>query len=137
MTPRALAGTHAAAFTQSRPWTEAEFNDLLQNHFTHVVGNEHSFALIQVIADEAELLTIATCPQMQRQGLARARMEEWHALAKTLGARRAFLEVAQDNAAAISLYETCGYRPCGLRRGYYVRENNQKIDAVVMECDLT
>ena len=71
MTPQDLAHTHAAAFTQSRPWTADEFADLLANRFTHyVVGNAQSFALFQVIADEAELLTIATHPSHQRQGLA-------------------------------------------------------------------
>ncbi|GAA6159384.1 MULTISPECIES: GNAT family N-acetyltransferase [Ruegeria] len=137
MTPQALAKTHSAAFTQSRPWSEAEFADLLQNRFTHVVGIATSFALFQVIADEAELLTIATHPDLQRQGLARIRMAEWHAKAQRLGATRAFLDVAQDNLPALSLYHSCGYRPCGLRKSYYVRENNQKIDALVMECDLT
>ncbi|WP_171239872.1 GNAT family N-acetyltransferase [Ruegeria sp. HKCCA5491] len=137
MTPEELAETHAAAFTQSRPWTAAEFADLLSNRFTHVVGNSKSFALFQVIADEAELITIATHPTLQRQGLAKLRMNEWHTKAKNLGASRSFLEVAKNNSPAIALYEQIGYRPCGLRKGYYQQENNNKIDAVVMEFTLT
>ncbi|WP_170327153.1 GNAT family N-acetyltransferase [Ruegeria arenilitoris] len=136
MTPQDLAQTHAAAFTQSRPWTDREFADLLDNRFTHVVGNTESFALFQVIADEAELLTIATHPSHQRQGLALKSMREWHAKARNLGATRAFLDVASDNSPAIALYEQCGYTPCGLRKGYYLRENAEKIDAIVMECNL-
>lgn len=137
MRPDALALTHAAAFTQSRPWTAQEFADLLDNRFTHLVGGAESFALFQVIADEAELLTIATHPDHQRQGLALRRMEQWHATARNLGATRAFLDVAADNDAAIALYARCGYTPCGRRKGYYLRENTGKIDAIVMECDLT
>lgn len=136
MTPQELAHTHAAAFTQSRLWTDREFAELLENRFTHVVGNAESFALFQVIADEAELLTIATHPNHQRQGLALKSMQEWHAKARYLGATRAFLDVAADNLPAIALYKRCGYTPCGLRKGYYLRENAEKIDAIVMECNL-
>ncbi|WP_170583123.1 ribosomal protein S18-alanine N-acetyltransferase [Ruegeria arenilitoris] len=133
MTPQEMAETHGAAFTQSRPWTNDEFADLLASRFTHVVGNKTAFALIQVIGDEAELLTIATHPDHQRQGLGRACMQAWHDRAHDLGARRAFLEVASDNAAAIALYQSCGYARCGLRPGYYRRGKADKVDAILME----
>ena len=133
MTPHEMAQTHAAAFTQSRPWTAAEFADLLANPFTHRVGSSDSFALFQVIADEAELLTIATHPTYQRRGLGLHCMADWHAKAKTLGAKRAFLDVAADNLPAIALYERCGYRPCGQRKGYYARKSGETCDAMVME----
>ncbi len=136
MKPQDLARTHAAAFTRARPWSAQEFCDLLENRFTHVVGNERSFAVIQVIADQAELLTIATHPAYQRQGLARQCMKDWHNKAKKLGATHTFLDVAADNLPAISLYQSCGYKVCGLRKGYYLHENNQKLDAIQMECRL-
>lgn len=134
MTPEDLAAIHAAAFTQSRPWGAAEFADLLAGQFTHLVGDARSFALFQVISDEAELLTIATHPGHQRQGLARQVMTNWHNRAIQLGASRAFLEVAADNDSAIALYGSCGYTPCGLRSAYYHRKNGPDVDAVVMEC---
>ena len=136
MTPQGLASTHAAAFTQSRPWTEDEFSDLLTNRFTHVIGNEQSFALFQVIAGEAELLTIATHPAYQRQGLGRRCMENWHNKAIELGATRAFLDVAEDKHPAFELYQSCNYRPCGRRKGYYLRKNDKNADAIVMERSL-
>lgn len=133
MTPNDMALTHAAAFTQARPWTAAEFEDLLQNRFTHVVGGPESFALFQVTAGEAELLTIATHPLHQRRGLASACMKNWHAVATDLGAARAILDVAADNEAAIALYERFGYHPCGRRKGYYTRDSASNCDAIVME----
>lgn len=136
MTPQEMALIHAAAFTQARPWTAEEFTELLANRFTHAVGDSYAFALFQVIADEAELLTIATHPAHQRQGLARHRMETWHARAAELGARRAFLDVAADNSAAIALYKRCNYSPCGLRKGYYARKTGENCDAIVMERNL-
>jgi len=136
MTPQDLANTHAAAFIQSRPWSAREFADLLSNRFTYAVGNAQSFALIQVIGDEAELLTIATHPGVQRQGLGRNCMRDWHAKARDLGATRAFLDVAADNHPAIALYQSCGYAVCSVRKDYYLREKARKIDALVMECSL-
>jgi len=132
-----MAATHAAAFVQSRPWTEAEFSDLLAQKFCHAVGSAQCFALIRVIADEAELLTIATHPAMQRRGLARACMTQWLNLAADLGATRAFLDVAADNAPALALYASCGFEPCGLRPGYYPRADGGPVGAILMARDLT
>ncbi len=136
MTPRDMAETHAAAFTQSRAWSAAEFTDLLTNKFTHTVGVAESFAVFQVVADSAELLTIATHPSHQRQGLAQSIMAKWHAQAHKLGATNAVLDVAADNKPAISLYERCGYIRCGTRQAYYLRENAPNMDAVVMRRSL-
>ncbi len=136
MTPEDMASTHAAAFTQSRPWTADEFTDLLTNRFTHFVGSARAFAVFQVIADSAELLTIATHPAFQRQGLARRVMSDWHDSARRLGATQAVLDVAADNHPAISLYEGCGYASCAIRKQYYLRENALNMDAVVMKRDL-
>ncbi len=133
MTPTEMALTHAAAFTQSRPWTADEFTDLLTNRFTHFVGSPRAFAVFQVIADSAELLTIATHPGFQRQGLARAIMGEWHDTARGLGATEAVLDVAADNLPAISLYESCDYSRCAIRKDYYLRENARNMDAIVMK----
>ena len=136
MTPQDMARTHAAAFRNARPWTAEEFSDLLTNPFTQTVGDTRCFALFQVIADEAELLTIATQPAHQRQGLARKCMAEWHKAAQKNGASRAFLEVAADNGAAIELYKHCGYTPCGRRKAYYRRNDGPNVDAILMERQL-
>ena len=37
MTPQEMAHIHAAAFTQSRPWSAKEIADLLACRFTHVI----------------------------------------------------------------------------------------------------
>ncbi len=134
MTPQELAHIHAAAFTQSRPWSAEEFAGLLAGRFVHVIGDTRSFALFQVVADEAELLTIATHPAYQRQGLARQVMTDWHTEARRLGASCAFLEVASDNDPAIELYRATGYNPRGTRRAYYQRKSGADVDAIVMEC---
>lgn len=128
----AMASTHAAAFTQSRPWSEAEFAAFLNSPLTFAVGDARCFALVRVIVDEAELLTIATHPDHQRQGLARAVMTSWRQMASQRGAATAFLEVAADNGAATDLYRACGFSVCGNRPGYYRRQNAPSVDAILM-----
>ena len=136
MTPAAMARLHAAAFPRARPWSEAEFAALLAQPGCFAAGDERAFALVRVIADEAELLTIATHPDHRRRGLARALMAAWTGQAERLGARRAFLEVAADNAPAVALYEATGFTPCGRRRGYYRRAGAAPADALIYARDL-
>ncbi|MDX2482368.1 MAG: GNAT family N-acetyltransferase [Pseudodonghicola sp.] len=132
LTPEDMATTHAAAFTQSRPWRADEFSALLQLPGCFARGEATCFALVRVIADEAELLTIATAPAQRRQGRARVCMAAWMAEAVARGASQAFLEVANDNPAALSLYTAMGFCRSGLRRGYYPRTGAEAADAVVM-----
>jgi len=132
-----MANTHAAAFGQSRPWSAQEFTQLLQNPLCFVTGDAACFALFQVVADEAELLTIATHPDRQRHGLARACMADWQGIARRNGAGRAFLEVAADNLAATALYRACGFEIGGSRRGYYQRKGAIAVDALMMRRRLT
>ena len=53
------------------------------------------------------------------------------------GARRIFLEVAEDNAAARALYAAFGYTEIARRRDYYRTQTGQRRDALVMEKTLT
>ncbi|WP_417475612.1 GNAT family N-acetyltransferase [Leisingera sp.] len=130
--PSQMAATHAAAFTQSRPWRTGEFAELLTSPLSLVVGDERCFSLFRVIADEAELLTIATHPDHQRQGLARACLSRAEVELRLRGVTEVFLEVAADNAPAQSLYLSAGFAKCGLRREYYPRPGAQAVDALLM-----
>ncbi len=131
--PEALAATHAAAFTQSRPWTATEIAAFLDDRFTHLTGDARAFALVREIAGEAELLTIATHPDHQRQGHGRRIMDEWMRNAAQRGATTAFLEVAEDNAAARALYLACGFGLVGIRKAYYPRQKEAAVDALLMK----
>ncbi|MDU9005875.1 GNAT family N-acetyltransferase [Sedimentitalea todarodis] len=137
MAPADMAEIHKAAFAQARPWSAEEFASLLDQQFCHVAGDADCFALFRVIADEAELLTIATRPKSQRQGRARACMLLWHDRARALGATQAFLDVAADNHPALALYSACGYVRSGTRTGYYPRPDGTTCDAILMSRDLS
>lgn len=130
--PEPLARTHARAFAgQGRGWTVAEFTALLDSPHTILAGDARGFALARVLADEAELLTIATDPGHRRKGLARAALGAVETEARARGAARLLLEVAEDNRAAIALYEAAGYRRIGRRAQYYRRESG-RIDALLL-----
>ncbi|WP_254054759.1 GNAT family N-acetyltransferase [Pseudophaeobacter sp. EL27] len=135
-TPQEMARIHAAAFLQSRPWSTEEFTSLLESPLSYACGDRRCFALVRVIADEAELLTIATDPEFQCQGLARRLMQDWQTLGQSRGAKTCFLEVAEDNCAAIALYLAEGFATCGRRSGYYARRNAAAVDAIVMQKEL-
>ena len=132
LTAEEMAQTHAAAFRHSRPWSAHEFADLLRSRHCFVVGNAQSFALVRVIVDEAELLTLATHPDHQRQGLGRKVMQRWQQKAEAQGAQEAFLEVASNNIAAQTLYQSCGFVTVGIREGYYEEKGQHPVDALLM-----
>lgn len=80
-----------------------------------------AFMIISTPADQAEILTIATAKTARRQGLSRTLLEAAIAALKKKGIKELFLEVAEDNAAALSLYRDAGFQPIGRRPGYYRR----------------
>ena len=133
MTPEEMATLHARAFAgQGRAWTAAEFAGLLESDLVFATHGPHGFALGRVIAGEAELLTLATHPDHQRQGVARACLAGYEAEAQGRGAGVSFLEVAADNAAALGLYLSAGYAQAAVRAGYYKRAGAAPVDAVIM-----
>lgn len=136
MTPAGLAATHAAAFAETRAWGADEFASLLADPKCFLTGDVSSFVLMRVIADEAEVLTLATAPENRRKGLARAALVEAETEAARRGAVSVFLEVAEDNTAARALYDTCGYAQVGRRARYYTPKNGAPVAALVLRKDI-
>lgn len=128
-----LAATYAAAFTETRAWSASEISGLLQDRFTFGLGDERCFGLVRVIAGEAELLTLATHPDHQRQGLARAVLGAVVQAAQARGAEEMLLEVAEDNFAAQALYSSCGFGVFARRKAYYARSGAAPVDALLMK----
>src|SRR6056297_68763 len=130
MTPDDVAACHGRAFAgQGRAWSVAEFTELLESPLVFAVGDTRAFALGRVIADEAELLTLACYPAHRRKGLGRARLAGFEAEARARGAVTAFLEVAADNLPAHALYEAADYAEVARRAGYYARGT---VDALIL-----
>jgi ribosomal-protein-alanine N-acetyltransferase len=136
----AMAALHIAAF--DAPWGEAAITQLLTSPggFGIVARDEAQppagFILARAIAGEAEILTLAVDPAARRGGIGRALLAAAIGLAQADGAVSMFLEVAEDNAAALGLYARAGFVEAGRRRGYYSRPGGAAVDARVLRLDL-
>lgn len=133
MTPEALADLHARAFVDTPPpWSERDFAGLVTDPTTVLVTAPAGFALGRCLGPDAELLTIAVAPDVRRRGHGAALVAAFETAAQDRSAERVFLEVAEHNAAALTLYLGNGYRPVGRRCGYYVRAGAPAVDALVL-----
>lgn len=133
MTPESMAATHARAFAgHERAWSATEFRDLMQSDHVFHCGDARAFALGRAVADEAEILTLATDPAHRRTGLARDCLRAFETQAAARGATSAFLEVAEDNAPARALYRAAGYVETGRRKGYYTSATGCAVDALLL-----
>lgn len=130
--PQHLAAIHAEAFDS--PWDRDSLSSLLASPGVFAVVEPDGFILIRVVADEAEILTLAVRPQARRQGLGQRLLQQAMVQAMALGALQMFLEVAASNAAAIGLYSRAGFEKTGLRRGYYAKSDGSREDALVLSC---
>ena len=133
--PAALAAIHAEAF--DAPWDAASLTALLASPGVFAVEEADGFILIRVVADEAEILTLAVRPEARRSGLGARLVEAAMVRAAALGAERMFLEVAEDNVAARALYTRAGFVEAGRRRGYYARTDGSREDALVLSLNFS
>ncbi|WP_050525576.1 GNAT family N-acetyltransferase [Pseudorhodobacter aquimaris] len=135
MNPDDLATLHACSFTTPPPWSARAFAELLDSPGTFIRGDARGFVLGRAVAGEAEVLTLAVAPAFRRKGLARRLMAAFHDAARP-AADIAFLEVAQDNDAAIALYHALGYTEVGRRPRYFEAPQGLRVDALVMHLSL-
>jgi len=93
-------------------------------------------AICRVVADEAELLTLAVDPGHRRRGAARLLLDAVVEKTRSGGAESLFLEVGADNPGARALYDSLGFAVVGRRAGYYVRQGRPNADAFVLRLNL-
>ena len=90
------------------------------------------YCVFTVVADQAELQSVAVRPAWRRRGIGSLLLEHVCARARGDGAARVWLEVREGNTAAVALYRTHGFRQTGVRQGYYADGEN----AFMMACDV-
>ncbi len=93
-------------------------------------GPPEAYVLCWWVADELQVVDLATAPHARRRGLARALLGELIAFAKDSGIQALWLEVRSDNAPAIALYEACNFEHIRIRPRYYA----DGVDALEMAC---
>lgn len=77
------------------------------------------YLFIQVIGDEAELLSIAIKSDYSRRGAGSFLWREGVSSLKEKNVRSVFLEVRENNITAQQFYKKHGFICCGLRKRYY------------------
>ncbi len=121
------------------PWTRKMFESELENMISaFIVGvDENSgdvvcYGGMWIIADIAEITNIAVAPNAQRQGLGEKTLNILLDVCRERGLAAVNLEVRENNAAALGLYEKLGFEAVGRRKKYY----NNKHDAILMTKNL-
>lgn len=126
----ALVELERLLFPGDSPWTAAMFwAELAAGHHYILVRRDERVVAYAGLAgatatsagapgddQDAEVQTIGVHPKEQGRGLGRMVLRD---LLRVAGDRRVLLDVRTDNAPALALYESEGFRRIGLRRRYY------------------
>jgi ribosomal-protein-alanine N-acetyltransferase len=138
--PQALghaARLHALCFP-GEAWDSADFGGILQ-----IAGasgrwavdpadpllQPQAFLFDMLLGAAGEIVTLGVAPAARRRGAARALLEDLLVRTRSLGIASLTLEVAEDNAAALALYQSLGFERAGTRPGYYRRLDGRLTDA--------
>jgi [ribosomal protein S18]-alanine N-acetyltransferase len=121
-----------------RPWSPslfiAEMSDPSnRSYIVARIGRDVvGYAGMICYGDEAHVTTIAVDPVHQRRKIGTRLLSELIETAIEMGARAVSLEVRVSNWGAQRMYTRFGFRPVGVRKGYY-QETGE--DALVMWAD--
>lgn len=136
-----LAKLHARLFDDA--WSTESLRALLEHpasaSLIAVAGEPKEivgFVVGQLAADEAEILSVGVRRSWQRSGLGRHLVEGLMRAARRGEAKKLFLEVAEDNVAALALYRRLQFEQTGRRKGYYERIGGKRVDALILALNL-
>jgi len=138
-----LAALHTCCFDD--PWDDAAMAEVMAmagvfGLMASIGGKPPTgFMLCRTAADECEIITIGVVPECRRAGVAAALVAAAAQQAARAGVKKMFLEVAEDNSAAIKLYRGAGFREAGRREGYYQgagQGGEAKTDALILRKEL-
>ena len=138
-----LAGIYARAFKNSpeQHLGIKEFQSLfaITGTVSYVICRDDmpiGFILLRTLVDEAEIITFCILPKWCKNGYATYLLEWIINSLQQQSVKRLFLEVRENNEAAIRLYDKCSFKIIGRRTGYYRGHQGENIDALVMQIQL-
>ncbi|MEP1230252.1 MAG: GNAT family N-acetyltransferase [Litorimonas sp.] len=129
-----MADIHSHAF--DRGWPALDMSVHIKTDLCFGIGEPlTAFIILRVNGNEAEILTLATDMAARRKGYGRNLLKAAtaHLTARDVGTL--FLEVAEDNEAALALYKSFGFSPVGRRPAYYRRANG-RVSAITFSMSL-
>lgn len=124
------------------PWSKRLFLKELHSEFSKIflaksnlLGKQKVLGYISIwlVSKEVHILNLACHPDFRRSGVATSLIEHSLSFSFQIGARRAFLDVRETNHAALFLYKKYGFKPIGIRKGYY---SDTQEDAIVMVLEM-
>ncbi len=118
----------------SDPWSENFFRECLEGSACWVLeqtGDICAYGVLSVEAAQAHILNLCVDSVFRRRGLGRRLATHLLDQARRSGALVAFLEVRPSNRSAIQLYQSMGFRPRGVSKGYYPKPRGGE-DALIL-----
>lgn len=111
-------------FPWPRQFFQSELNQphsitLLARRQETTPGEIVGYVIFWFVYDEMHILNLAVSPRWRRRGIARGLLGEAFRQAKTQKIKTVWLEVRPSNRAALSLYESLGFKVIMTRKGYY------------------
>ncbi len=122
------------------PWSEEDFRQEFRKPYSYFwvavnkEGEVIGYICFWLVADEMQLANLAVQKAWRRRGIGQSLLRLALKVARLRGARRAILEVRENNLPAIRLYRRLGFQIEGVRRAYY-RDTGE--DALLMGLSLT
>src|SRR5437763_14442768 len=118
------------------PWSRSMFagelakpSSLSVGAFDPDTGVLLGYLIISRYVDAWHVMNVAVAPEQRRRKIATTLLERLFAETAGEGHRGYTLEVRVSNDVAIRLYERAGFKPRGIRRGYYT---DNREDALIM-----
>lgn len=136
----AAAELHSEAFDHA--WSGDELGALLgqaggMGVVARVVGQPTAaplgFVLARNVDGEAEILTIAVARRARRGGIGRLLMDHLLQQLYAEGAKSLFLEVDEENTAALKLYRRLRFEEVGRREAYYRHPDGRRTSALTLK----
>ena len=138
-----LCDIHSIAFQNQGgdEWTADAFQQMLSVNGTDCYIIKHDFTpigfgLIRKVIDEAEIITFCILPNECNNGYATLLLEWIIKDLQRQSIKRLFLEVSENNKAALGLYKKCSFDIIGRRKGYYQNPQGKNADAIIMQREL-
>lgn len=131
MTPEEAARLTEACFPES-PWKASEIRNFLDQPTSRFFCRDAGFLMAQFVPPEAEIQILAVSPDARRQGIGASLVTALIARCIEEHVTSIFLDVCSENSAALALYGKLGFEEVGRRKGYYVRNDWTRADALLL-----
>ena len=126
-----LAILHQQCFEHG--WSVQDFTELYTIKGTLAVIDDKAFAVIRILAGEAEIITLGVLPDYRKHNIASAMVREIVNYCQHNQVNSLFLEVRQSNQSAIKLYHNAGFKVIAIRKEYYRNPDNSYENALMMQ----